>query len=147
MVGSTVSDARPHGKKPPGDVRGFDVRTGEELWAFHSIPEEGEVGVETWEEESWKHNGNANVWTLMSADEELLIKQPNSTLNSVTSISPLVHRPTTGTGDTGPETTFSPKPWSAWMPKREEGLALSNHSPWTVGLGSPGCPQPDRHRG
>ena len=71
MVGSTVSDARPHGKKPPGDVRGFDVRTGEELWAFHSIPEEGEVGVETWEEESWKHNGNANVWTLMSADEEL----------------------------------------------------------------------------
>lgn len=71
VVGSTVSDARPHGKKPPGDVRGFDVRTGEELWAFHSIPEAGEFGVETWEEESWKHTGNANVWTLMSADEEL----------------------------------------------------------------------------
>ena len=71
VVGSTVSDARPHDKKPPGDVRGFDVRTGEELWAFHSIPEEGEFGVETWEEESWKHTGNANVWTLMSADEEL----------------------------------------------------------------------------
>ncbi|MEE2823163.1 MAG: pyrroloquinoline quinone-dependent dehydrogenase [Acidobacteriota bacterium] len=71
VVGSTVSDPRPHNKKPPGDVRGFDVRTGEELWVFHSIPEVGEFGVETWEEESWKHNGNANVWTLMSADEEL----------------------------------------------------------------------------
>ncbi len=71
IVGSNVSDPRPHGKKPPGDVRGFDVRTGEQLWVFHAIPEEGEFGVETWEEESWRHNGNANVWTLMSADEEL----------------------------------------------------------------------------
>lgn len=71
VVGSNVSDARPHKRKPPGDVRGFDVRTGEELWVFHTIPEEGEFGVETWEEESWRHNGNTNVWTLMSADEEL----------------------------------------------------------------------------
>ncbi|MCK5353198.1 PQQ-binding-like beta-propeller repeat protein [bacterium] len=39
IVGSSVSDPRPHGSKPPGDVRGFDVRTGEELWVFHAIPE------------------------------------------------------------------------------------------------------------
>jgi quinoprotein glucose dehydrogenase len=40
-------------------------------WIFHSIPQEGEVGNETWENDSWKVTGAANVWTLMSADPEL----------------------------------------------------------------------------
>ena len=56
---------------PPGDVRGFDVRTGQKLWTFHAVPGPGEVGHETWENESWKTVGNTNVWTMMSADEEL----------------------------------------------------------------------------
>jgi len=56
---------------PPGDVRGFDVRTGKLLWTFKTIPEAGEPGVETWEKDSWKEAGNANVWAPMSADEEL----------------------------------------------------------------------------
>jgi quinoprotein glucose dehydrogenase len=56
---------------PPGDVRGFDVRTGKQLWQFRSIPGEGEFGNETWEEGSWKTAGGTNVWTLMSADDEL----------------------------------------------------------------------------
>ena len=30
------------------DVRGFDVRTGKLLWTFHTIPEKGELGYETW---------------------------------------------------------------------------------------------------
>ena len=34
---------------PPGDVRGFDVRTGKLLWSFRSIPQKGEFGNETWE--------------------------------------------------------------------------------------------------
>jgi quinoprotein glucose dehydrogenase len=56
---------------PPGAVRGFDVRTGRQLWQFRSIPGEGEFGNQTWEEGSWKTTGGANVWTLMSADDEL----------------------------------------------------------------------------
>jgi quinoprotein glucose dehydrogenase len=56
---------------PPGDVRGFDVRTGKQLWLFRSIPQAGEFGNETWEQESWKTTGAANVWTMMSADDEL----------------------------------------------------------------------------
>jgi len=56
---------------PPGHIRGFDVNTGEMKWIFHSIPQEGEVGNETWENDSWKVSGAANVWTLMSADPEL----------------------------------------------------------------------------
>jgi len=56
---------------PLGDVRGFDVRTGELLWTFHTIPHPGEFGHETWETEDWDHFGGNNVWTVMSADEEL----------------------------------------------------------------------------
>ncbi len=55
----------------PGHVRGYDVRTGELKWIFHTIPQEGEFGNETWEDESWKKMGNTNVWSTMSADEEL----------------------------------------------------------------------------
>jgi len=56
---------------PPGHVRGFDVRTGEQRWIFHSIPQDEEYGVETWEEGAWEYSGNTNVWTVMSGDPEL----------------------------------------------------------------------------
>ena len=55
----------------PGGVRGFDVRTGELLWTFNTVPQEGEFGSETWENESWKTGARNNVWSLMSADDEL----------------------------------------------------------------------------
>jgi quinoprotein glucose dehydrogenase len=55
----------------PGDVRGFDVHTGKLLWTFHTIPREGEFGTDTWLNDSWKNNGKAKVWSLLSADEEL----------------------------------------------------------------------------
>ena len=54
-----------------GYVRGFDVRTGKRLWIFHTIPQLGEFGVDTWERESWTYTGNAGVWAQMSVDEEL----------------------------------------------------------------------------
>jgi|TARA_Y100000310_G_C20692299_1_gene823147 quinoprotein glucose dehydrogenase len=56
---------------PPGHIRGFDVNTGEQKWIFHSIPQPGEKGHETWENDSWKVTGSTNVWTLMSSDPEL----------------------------------------------------------------------------
>ncbi|MBT5876326.1 MAG: PQQ-binding-like beta-propeller repeat protein [Candidatus Latescibacteria bacterium] len=55
----------------PGDVQAFDVKTGAPLWTFHTIPDEGETGVETWENDSWKVIGNTGVWTSISADPEL----------------------------------------------------------------------------
>ena len=54
-----------------GFVRGFDVRTGKRLWIFHTIPEPGEVGDNTWEKDSWAYTGNAGVWAQISVDEEL----------------------------------------------------------------------------
>jgi len=55
----------------PGDVRGFDARTGKLLWTFHVIPEDGEKGADTWENGSNRIAGNGGVWTVMSADPEL----------------------------------------------------------------------------
>ena len=71
VIGASITDASPQSMRPPGDVRGFDVKTGEQLWTFHTIPQASEYGNDTWENESWKVTGNTNVWTRMSADEEL----------------------------------------------------------------------------
>jgi quinoprotein glucose dehydrogenase len=54
-----------------GYVRGFDVRTGKRLWIFHTIPQPGEFGNDTWEKDSWAYTGNTGVWGQISADEEL----------------------------------------------------------------------------
>lgn len=56
---------------PPGYVRAYDVRTGEPRWRFSPIPGADDPAIETWADSSWAYSGNANVWTLMSADEEL----------------------------------------------------------------------------
>jgi quinoprotein glucose dehydrogenase len=72
-----VGPAFQTGFRPPsmanvrGDIRGFDVRTGREMWSFHTIPERGEPGYETWEDGSAEYTGNAGVWPPFSADEEL----------------------------------------------------------------------------
>jgi glucose dehydrogenase len=71
VVGSSVMDWWGRRPSPPGDVRGFDAATGRLLWTFHTVAQGEEPGVETWEKESWKEAGNANVWAPMSADEEL----------------------------------------------------------------------------
>jgi len=71
VVGSVVSDGPRYQLAPPGDVRGFDVRTGREVWQFHTVPQEGEFGNDTWLNESWRYTGAANAWGLLSADPEL----------------------------------------------------------------------------
>src|SRR3954463_7773584 len=54
-----------------GLARAFDVRTGKLLWQFNTIPRPGEVGSDTWENDSWAVNGNTGVCTGITADEEL----------------------------------------------------------------------------
>ena len=54
-----------------GAVRGYDVRTGKQLWLFRTIPQPGEVGNETWEKDSWAYTGNTGVWAQISVDEDL----------------------------------------------------------------------------
>jgi quinoprotein glucose dehydrogenase len=54
-----------------GYIRGFDARTGKRLWIFHTLPQPGEVGIETWEQNSWAYTGNVGVWAQMTIDAEL----------------------------------------------------------------------------
>jgi len=53
-----------------GFVRGYDAKTGQRLWIFHTIPLAGEFGNNTWEKDSWSYTGNAGVWAQMTVDEE-----------------------------------------------------------------------------
>ena len=52
----------------PGDVRAYDVRTGAMRWTFHTIPQPGEFGHDTWPPQAWRSAGGANSWAGMSVD-------------------------------------------------------------------------------
>jgi quinoprotein glucose dehydrogenase len=79
IVGDTIVVGPAHdvAMRPPskanlkGDVRGYDASTGRHLWTFHTIPEPGEPGYDTWLNGSAEFTGNAGVWAPMAADEEL----------------------------------------------------------------------------
>src|SRR5215469_1076520 len=46
----------------PGDTRAYDARTGAKVWEFHSVPQPGETGHETWEGDSWRGRSGVNNW-------------------------------------------------------------------------------------
>ena len=71
IVDSSISDGPRYMTAPPGDIRGFDVRTGELRWTFQTVPQAGETGNDAWENDSWTYTGNTNAWSIMSADQEL----------------------------------------------------------------------------
>ena len=49
----------------------YDIRTGKELWTFHTIPREGEPGNETWAKGTWQNRTGNNVWAFaLTVDEE-----------------------------------------------------------------------------
>lgn len=69
IVGNGVADRLAYPRDPIGDVRAFDARTGRVVWTFHTVAQAGEVGNDTWGDESWKITGHTNVWAPMSLDE------------------------------------------------------------------------------
>ena len=71
VVGAALRATAPAPAFTAGFVRGFDARSGEQLWIFHTIPQPGEFGNDTWENDSWRYTGNTGVWAPMSADQEL----------------------------------------------------------------------------
>ena len=61
--GSHIADVRVTKEAPPGWVRAWNVRTGEHEWDFHTVPNSAdEFGADTWQNQSWRFSGNANVW-------------------------------------------------------------------------------------
>ena len=80
IVGNGVGDRLVYKGDPPGDVRAFDVRTGRQVWRFNTVPGAGELGNNTWGNDSWQTMGHTNVWSPMSLDEARgLIYLPVST--------------------------------------------------------------------
>ncbi|MCB0685347.1 MAG: PQQ-binding-like beta-propeller repeat protein, partial [Saprospiraceae bacterium] len=67
IVGTRVSEAM---DAAPGYIRAFNIHTGKLEWVFHTIPQPGEFGYETWPENAWKEMGGANGWSGMSVDHD-----------------------------------------------------------------------------
>ena len=53
-----------------GNIRGYDIHSGELLWRFRTIPQGSDFGVETWRNNSNSFTGNAGAWATLSADIE-----------------------------------------------------------------------------
>jgi len=70
ILGNGVGDRLVYRNDPPGDIRAFDARTGRQRWAFHTIPQPGEVGNDTWGADSWSYTGHTNAWPPMTLDAE-----------------------------------------------------------------------------
>jgi quinoprotein glucose dehydrogenase len=80
IVGSTVADQLVHPRDPPGAVQAFDVRTGQSLWTWHSVPATNHPDRDSWHGDSAETTGHVNVWAPMSVDVERgLIYLPVST--------------------------------------------------------------------
>ena len=68
IVGATVGEV-PTGAA--GNSRAFDARTGAKLWEFHTVPQPGETGHDSWLNDGWKDRSGTNVWAWhMTVDEQ-----------------------------------------------------------------------------
>ena len=67
MLGSSVGEGY---LSPPGHLRAFDVVTGKLAWTFHTIPQPGEFGYDTWPKDAYKYAGGANTWGEISVDAQ-----------------------------------------------------------------------------
>jgi quinoprotein glucose dehydrogenase len=65
IMGSAVTETA---GAAPGDIRAYDVISGELVWTFHTIPRPGETGHDSWPENAWKTAGGANAWAGLSVD-------------------------------------------------------------------------------
>jgi len=55
---------------PSGDVRAFDVRSGKMAWRFHTVPQPGEPGNDTWGPGGWKDRSGPSAWGFITVDQE-----------------------------------------------------------------------------
>jgi quinoprotein glucose dehydrogenase len=67
IVGSAVGDETYEGA--PGDIRAYNLLTGDLVWTFHTIPHPGEFGYDTWPEDAWMKIGAANAWSNIAIDK------------------------------------------------------------------------------
>jgi glucose dehydrogenase len=68
IVGPALQEGPSHGAA--GDPRGFDIRTGKLLWRFHTVPQPGEPGSETWGPGGHKDRSGPSQWGPGTVDVE-----------------------------------------------------------------------------
>jgi len=68
IIGSSVPETLPGS---PGHIRAFDVNTGKRRWIFHTIPQPGEFGYDTWPKAAYQLAGGANAWAGVTVDSRL----------------------------------------------------------------------------
>lgn len=73
LIGTSMADQDSAQQREgrAGDVRAFDVRTGQLRWTYRVIPRADDPGVESWQSDAWTYIGAGNIWAPMSADDEL----------------------------------------------------------------------------
>ena len=133
IVGGRVGEALP---ASPGHVRAYDAKTGKLRWTFHTIPQPGEPGHETWPKDAWTVTGGANNWAGMAVDERRGI----------------VYVPTGsaaadfyGANRAG-DNLYANSLLALDADDGQEGLALPGDPPRPLGPGLPRSPEPrDRH--
>jgi quinoprotein glucose dehydrogenase len=67
LIGSRVEEFR---GAAPGHIRAFDIVTGDLRWVFHTIPQPGEFGADSWPAGSLESAGGANSWAGIAIDEQ-----------------------------------------------------------------------------
>lgn len=68
IIGTRVAE---EARAAPGHIRAYDVHTGKLRWRFHTIPQPGEPGFETWHDTAaYRYVGGANSWAGFSMDEK-----------------------------------------------------------------------------
>ncbi len=67
IIGNEVSEL--YGAEP-GHIRAYHVKTGALVWTFHTVPQPGEIGYDTWPKDAWKYVGGANSWGGITLDEK-----------------------------------------------------------------------------
>ena len=137
IVGSQVPD-RVQLPDPIGYVQAFNARTGKRVWTFSVIPQSAkDPGAETWENESWRRNGHANVWAPMALDEARgLLYLPTSTPSS----------DYYGGAAAGRQSVRRVAGLSRRGDRKDE-VALPDGPPRAVGLGHPGAAEPGDDHG
>jgi quinoprotein glucose dehydrogenase len=68
FTGSHLQDYGSQGGR--GDVRAWDAATGKLVWTFHTVPQPGERGHDTWLNDGWKNRSGVNVWSTFTVDAE-----------------------------------------------------------------------------
>ncbi len=68
IFGPRTAESGPKG--PDASIRALDVRTGKEVWTFHTLPRPGEPGYETWGPDFWKNGAGPSAWAGLTVDKD-----------------------------------------------------------------------------